>query len=212
MKTRDYKNFSKGSIYHVFNRGNNKERIFLDEQDFKAFLFRLSLVLGFSQKELEGHPTIHLPYSGIRIAGYKKEDFKLHAFCIMPSHFHLLIEQCGDISISKVILKACTSYAIYYNKKYVRVGHVFQDQFKAVLIESDPQLLWTSSYIHMNPVKDNLVLQPGDYIWSSFSNYLGHNNLPIIYTEFLLAAFGDKENLKKQTLDGYEGHPRNVPS
>ncbi|KKR32165.1 MAG: hypothetical protein UT65_C0007G0006 [Parcubacteria group bacterium GW2011_GWF2_39_8b] len=198
MKNRDYKNFASGAIAHIYNRGNNREKIFHDEQDYKAFLFRIGLALGFEEKELF-HELCRQQYSRIRITDTYKGNFKLHAFCLMPNHFHLLIEQCGDVPISKIISKICTSYAMYINKKYKRVGHVFQDQFKAVLIESDEQLMWTSAYIHINPVKDGIVKHPSKYKWSSYNDYVSDRNLPIISTELLKSTFGPKD-FEKETL------------
>src|SRR3989344_5979963 len=157
MSKRDYKNFAPGTIFHVYNRGNNK--------DYKAFVFRIGLCLGFTEEELNKEKFMAMPYSRIRITETKRNDFKLHAFCLMPNHFHLLIEQCDDISISKLMSKLCTSYSKYINKKYKRVWHIFQDQFKAVLIENNPQLMWTSAYIHMNAVKDRIVKHPSEYMW-----------------------------------------------
>ena len=132
MNNRDYKKFNRGSIAHIYNRGNNKEKIFFDEQDCKAFLFRLGLCLGFTEKELKEDSLLAMPFSRIRITEMVKGNFKLHVFSLMPNHFHLLIEQCGDVSISKLLSKTCASYSKYINKKYTRVGHAFQDCFKAV--------------------------------------------------------------------------------
>src|SRR3989344_4228143 len=131
MSKRDYKNFAPGTIFHVYNRGNNKENIFFDNQDYKAFVFRIGLCLGFTEKELNEEKFIAMPYSRIRITDTNKNNFKLNAFSLIPNHFHFLIEQVGDISISNLMLKLCTSYSKYINKKYKRVGHIFQDCFKA---------------------------------------------------------------------------------
>jgi len=199
MKNRDYKEFASGVVTHIYNRGNNKEKIFFDEQDYKAFLFRLGLALGFDEKELIKEELLSMPHSRIRITNTSKDDFKLHSFCLMPNHFHLIIEQVKDIPISKLILKICTSYAKYLNKKYKRVGHVFQDQFKSVLIESDGQLMWTSAYIHMNPVKDDITDHPHEYKWSSYKDFIGERNLPIIHTNLLKSIFGLK-GFEKETL------------
>lgn len=201
MNNRDYKKFSAESIFHVYNRGNNKEKIFFDEQDYKAFLFRLGLCLGFTEKELNKEKLTSIPYSRIRITNIDKNNFKLHTFCLMPNHFHLLIEQIGNIPISNLISKLCTSYSKYINKKYNRVGHVFQDQFKAILIEDNPQLMWTSAYIHMNPVKDGLVKHISEYKWSSYNDFASNKNLPIINTELLIETFGDKKSFIKETLN-----------
>jgi REP element-mobilizing transposase RayT len=200
MLNRDYKNFSSGSVVHIYNRGNNKDKIFFDDQDHKAFLFRLGLSLGFLEEEINKEKLVAMPYSRIRITPTSENAFELHAFCLMPNHFHLLIEQIKDIPVSKIISKLCTSYSKYINKKYKRVGHVFQDCFKAVQVEDNPQLMWTSAYIHMNPVKDGLVKNPEDYKWSSYNDYVLERNLLIVKKEFLLSVFRNKDNLKKETL------------
>ena len=198
MNKRDYKEFSCGSFTHIYNRGNNKENIFYDDQDYRAFLFRLGLVLGVKPEELQKEDDLMIPNSRIRIDS-KENLFKLHSFCLMPNHFHLLIEQCSDTPISKLISQLCTSYAMFFNKKYNRVGHVFQDKFKSVLIEDDPQLMWTSSYIHMNPVKDGLTNSPEKYNWSSFKDFIQKRDLPILDKELLLSLLGS-ESFEKETL------------
>jgi REP element-mobilizing transposase RayT len=200
MGKRDYKNFAPSTIAHIYNRGNNKEKIFFDEQDYKAFLFRLGLCMGFTEEELNKEKLITMPHSRIRING-NNNLFKLHSFCLMPNHFHLLIEQLGDIPISKLISQVCTSYAMYINKKYKRVGHVFQDCFKTVLIENNPQLMWTSAYIHMNPVKDGLVKNPEEYNWSSYNDFALDRNLSIVSKKLLIETFGNQKDFIKETLN-----------
>ena len=198
MNHRDFKSFAPGTIVHIYNRGNNREKIFHDEQDYKAFLFRFGLCLGFTEEELNKEKFMAMPYSRIRIESIGKNNFKLHAFSLMPNHFHLLITQVGDIPISKLISKACSSYSKYINNKHKRVGHIFQDKFKAVLIENDPQLMWISSYIHTNAVKDGMVKHPKDHKWSSYNDYAFDRNLPIVSKDLLLEAFGDKQNFIEQ--------------
>jgi REP element-mobilizing transposase RayT len=200
MNNRDYKKFAPGNTFHIYNRGNNKEKVFLDDQDYKAFLFRLGLCLGFTEQELNKQKFIAMPYSRIRITGAKKNDFKLHVFSLMPNHFHLLLEQIGDIPISTLMSKLCTSYSKYFNKKHKRVGHIFQDQFKAVLIEDNPQLMWTSSYIHMNAVKDGIVKHPSEHVWNSYNDFVSERNLLIVHKEFLIETFGSKECFIEETL------------
>ncbi len=108
MNKRDYKNFAPGVISHIYNRGNNKEKIFYDDQDYIAFLFRLGLALGLEKENLNKEKVISAPHSRIRINA-QKNLFKIHAFCLMPNHFHLIIEQLKDESISKLVSKVCTS-------------------------------------------------------------------------------------------------------
>lgn len=198
MKNRDYKNFVSGVIVHVYNRGNNREKIFFDQSDYKSFLFRVGLALGIEAEILQKENMLSVPCSRIRINA-EKDLFKLHAFCLMPNHFHLLIEQTGDVPISKLISQICTSYAMYINKKYKRVGHVFQDKFKAVLMENNPQLMWISAYIHMNPVKSKIVKRPSEYKWSSYLDFVGVRNLPILSKELILSTF-DMKDFEEETL------------
>ena len=161
-------------------------------------MFRIGLALGIEPEVLQKENLLSIPHSRIRINA-NKNLFKLHAFCLMPNHFHLLVEQTDKIPISKLISQICTSYAMYVNKKYKRVGHVFQDQFKSILIENNSQLMWVSSYIHMNSVKDGLAKHPNEYKWSSYDSYTSKKNLPIVYTNLLKSVFGPK-NFEKETL------------
>ncbi|MEI6843458.1 MAG: transposase [bacterium] len=200
MKNRDYKEFAPGNIYHVFNRGNNKDKIFEDDQDYRVFLFRIGLALGYEPDELNKQSLLSVPFSRIRISETNKNNYKLHSFCLMPNHFHLLIEQNKDESISKFISKVCTSFSMYINKKYNRVGHVFQDKFKAIMIEDDPQLIWTSAYIHMNPIKDGLAKLPGEYEWSSYNDYTTDRQLVITNTDFLKSIFGKSKGFEEETM------------
>ncbi len=208
MRRRDYKNLSAGAIYHIYNRGNNKERIFFDEQDYRAFLFRIGMSIGISTDTLNQNDLTKSPRSRVRITGFPEGLFKIHSFCLMPNHFHLLVEQCSDTSISTLMSKICTSFAMYLNKKYKRVGYVFQDRFKSVLMENNAQLMWATSYIHMNPVKDRMVPNPYDYKWSSYNDFANDRNLPIVCKELLIPTFGTKENLIKQTFTKHENMSR----
>jgi REP element-mobilizing transposase RayT len=165
MNNRDYKIFSANAYYHVFNRGNNKQNIFLDSEDFSFFLFRLKESLFPSQKTLKQGRYIRkqLP----------ENSFSLICYCLMPNHFHFLIRQNTNLPISKLIGKICTSYSKYFNKKYNRLGQVFQDQFKSVLVDSDSYLLWLSAYIHQNPKVAGIVSDLKEYKWGSYVDYLG---------------------------------------
>ena len=152
-------------------------------------------------KELSEEKFLSMPYSRIRINEIEKNNFKLLAFCLMPNHFHLMVEQIKDTPISSLMSKLCTSYAKYINQKYEKVGHVFQDKFKAVLVENNPQLMWTSSYIHMNPVKDKIVKHPSEYKWSSYNDIASNRDLLIVNKALLIETFGDEKSFEKETLN-----------
>jgi len=154
--------------------------------------------LGIKKEHLNNSELTKSPKSRIRIESLEPGSFKLHAFCLMPNHFHLLIEQCSEETISKLFLKFLTSFSRYVNLKHKRVGYVFQDRFKAVQIESNSQLMLISSYIHMNPVKDNIVRKPENYKWSSYNDLISDRNNHLICDKFLVDIFGGVNNFIKQ--------------
>ena len=153
IMNRDNKEFSEGTISHIYNRGNGKEKIFLDEQDYKAFLFRIAIAVGFDQKEISSVDMFNLPYSRIRIGQVKKGSFKIHAFCLMPNHFHILLTPCVDNGVSKFMQKLSTGYSMYFNKRYNRTGTLFEGAFKSKWSDHDTYLKYLYAYIHLNPLK-----------------------------------------------------------
>ncbi|MFA6269924.1 MAG: transposase [Candidatus Paceibacterota bacterium] len=184
MNNRDYKEFAKGEIYHIYNRGVGKMNIFKDEEDFKVFLFRLKENL---------FPELikrrDLSKSNYRRKILPPNSFDLIAYCLMPNHFHLLIKQNSEISISVLVLKLCGGFSKYFNKKHNRVGSLFQDKFKAVRIQKNKQLMWTSLYIHENPLKAEITSNLSNYKWSSYSDYAGLENNNLCKKEAILGQF-----------------------
>ena len=142
---RTARQISKTHIYHVMLRGNEKKNIFLDDEDKSRFI-----------------NTIY----------HKKEDdgFCLYAYCLMDNHIHLVIKEQKDL-ISNIMRRIGTSYANYFNKKYKRVGHVFQDRYKSEPIEDERYLLSVIRYVHNNPVKAG-ICRIEEYKWSSYQLYI----------------------------------------
>lgn len=112
----------------------------------------------------------------------------MYSYCLMPNHVHLQIET-GDINISHIMKKINMSYAIYFNKKYDIVGHLFQDRYRAELIETEPYHLEISRYIHLNPVRANIVKRPDLFRWSSYKVYVDEQEDQLISTEKTLGCF-----------------------
>lgn len=191
MRYRDYKEFRDNSIYHIFNRGNNKQLIFLDEQDYNQFLKRLCLCLGIVYDFRWQGFSLPSNTDRIRIKPLPKNSFSILVYCLMPNHFHFMIKQNSNIGIDRLILKLCTSYAIYFNRKYNRVGTAFQDAFKAKLVDNDAYAMRLSAYIHANPSK------PFSYKYSSLSEYI-NGDKGITDTSFILSLF-DNNRKKYQT-------------
>ncbi len=135
------KEYESGAFYHVYNRGVNKRRVFLDEEDYKVFLNLLKRYLDKTPtKDLKGREYEHL---------YDKVE--LLAFCLMPNHFHLVLYQTEQQAMTHLMRGVCTAYVNYFNKKYKRLGPLFQGVFKASRITSDAYVQHISRYVHLNP-------------------------------------------------------------
>lgn len=215
MNTRDYKEFAPGEYYHIFNRGVGKIDIFKDDNDYFNFIKRLKLVLNWkddkspSLSEYSKNKKKQSQAKPLQIKPLPKNSFDIVCYCLMPNHFHLLVKQAGDISISVLISKLCTSYSMYFNRRYERVGSLFQDTFKAIHIPENNYLLWLSAYIHQNPAVAGLVWDLLRWKWSSYNDYVGEhftfcNNHIILeqfkngdaYRKFVESAFDDIKRRK----------------
>ena len=179
--------FENGSFYHVYNRGNRKQQIFLGYKDYERFL----------NKTLE----------------YKKKfNVNIVAFCLMSNHFHFLIQQLSPNTISKFFSDLCNSYSRYFNTKYETVGGLYQGRFKAKRIDKDEYLIHVSRYIHLNPVglfgpSENLVSNLLAYRWSSLQYYLSSSKNEIIDANVILNYFSKinpVEDYKKFVISNIE--------
>ena len=221
---RDYKDFAAGECYHVFNRGNDKKDIFREASDYALMLFRLREILGKSTVNdmvIEHLPKVPFGHGQSaqptgrgdrhRRKSFPRETFSLVAFCLMPNHFHFILQQHTDVSISELMLSLLGGYSKYFNKKYERVGSLFQDQFKANHIEDNTQLLHLSAYAHHNPKNANLVSDSADYIYSSYREYLGviAKYEMISNPELVLSQFGGAHEYKSFMDDSFETIKRN---
>jgi putative transposase len=136
-----------GEYYHIYNRGNSKQDIFLDTQDyivFQQFLYLMNMEKRITSREI-GHST----YS------YERDEplVSIGAYCLMSNHIHILLKQEKEKGISKFMQKLSTAYAMYFNKKYTRTGGLFEGAFKSKWVGGDVYLKYLYSYIHFNPMK-----------------------------------------------------------
>jgi putative transposase len=166
--------YIENTYYHVYNRGVEKRNIFLDDQDYGVFLSYLKFYLMPPQgpKDPRG-PSPRL--SPAQQLSNHNNKISLIAYCLMPNHFHLAIKQYEIDSMTNFLRALATRYSMYFNKRYARVGSLFQGRYKAVLIDNDMQLLYLTKYIHRNPLAldgyttKNLL----DYPYSSYRNFTG---------------------------------------
>lgn len=191
------KTYVENGYYHLYNRGVEKRRIFLNKHNYQTFLFYLKLYLSPPKSLLEPdkiHPLtkkrVRLDIKQVSLYG----KIKLLAYCLMPNHFHLLVKQKTDSAITELIRKVCTAYSLVFNQRYNRVGALFQGRYKAVLIDTDEQLMHISRYIHQNPkeVAEDGPMQVLNYPYSSLSQYLGKYKTAWLHPEEILTYFSQK--------------------
>lgn len=134
----------KNSCYHIITRGNQKQNVFLEEAGYKRY-FKI-------------------------LTKYTKHfKAKLYSFCLMPNHIHLLLEPEVPEKLTKLMQGLNLSYTLYFNRKYNKVGHLWQDRFISKIVTKDKYLLDCISYIETNPIRANMITHLQDYAWSSYN-------------------------------------------
>lgn len=195
-----------GEHYHIYNRGNNKENIFLDERDWTRFLFLvISHQTSLPITNIGRYVTNFIEHQTFNISGLVTEKIlknrivDLEIFALMPNHFHLLVREKEAGGISKYMQRIQDSHTKYINIKYGKFGHVFQGVFQRVRVESNEQLLHLSAYIHRNPReikqwkgKEHL------YPWSSYRDYTDKNRWDkFLKTDLILGQFSHDGEYKE---------------
>ncbi len=131
------------ACYHIITRGNQKQQIFVEKCDFEEFIRRLKR--------------------------YKKKYiFFLYGYCLMSNHLHLIGEPKESYNLAKFMHGLLRSYTAYFNKKYKKTGHLWEDRFKSKIIVKDGYLIDCIHYVELNPVRANMVKSAGEYLWSSY--------------------------------------------
>lgn len=154
-----------GAIYHLTSRGNARQAIFSEDRDYRAFLKLLC-------------------------AGVARFHWILHAYVLMPNHYHLLVET-PDTNLSRGMRHLNGVYTQRFNWAHSRAGHLLQGRFHAVLVEKDTHLLELCRYLVLNPVRAGLVKRATDWPWSSYQQTLGQvRGLPCLTTDWVLSQFG----------------------
>lgn len=174
---------SESGIYHIMLRGINRQAVFLDEEDNQHFLEVLQLC-----REISG--------------------FRLYGYCLMGNHVHLLL-QTGKEPLDLVMKRLCTRFVVWYNAKYSRVGHLFQDRYKSEPIDDDAYFLTVLRYILYNPVKAGICDDPGAYALSSARDYF--NGGGITETAFAEDITGREELLRFLSAPGEDACMDDAP-
>lgn len=203
----------KEGVYHIVLRG--LEEIFRDESDFFRGIFSIYEFNNTSPVAIRERRKARQKEKANReqFSVDKRDLFvEILTFCFMSNHIHLLLRQIKEEGISKFMRKFGTGYATYFNKKYNRVGHLFQSRFRAVSIKTEEQLKNVFVYIHTNPIslkesgwKENgiadvegIIKFLSNYKWSSYADYLGKANFPsVTKREFVTQILGGDENCRE---------------
>lgn len=199
-------------IYHILNRGVDKRKIFLGEQDYFRFIHDL---FEFNDQELANTSSYYFFQQskyGVLRGSHIREPRKLlvniHAFCLMPNHYHLLLSPRVENGIPKFMQKLGAGYVRYFNQKYDRKGTLFESKYKSILVKHEPHFYHLPYYIHFNPLdlkfsewrKGELknykeaIKFLENYRWSSHLDYIGKKNFPSVTNRnFLLKVFEDNK-------------------
>lgn len=158
-------------VYHVILRGVNSQQIFECNDDYIRFVTTL-------RRHTE-------PYKDGETGCEEPTHFVVFAYCLMSNHVHLLVME-GSEDIGTTMKRIASSYVRYYNGKYNRIGHLFQERFKSQPVENIDYFVTLLRYIHQNPLKPYLVANLADYPWSSWREYIGAEKTPFCKTEVVL--------------------------
>lgn len=165
-----------GGLYHLIARGNDRQKIFRDLEDFRYYLSKIRFYA-------------------------KKFSVTFYACCLMPNHVHFLVRR-GASPLSKFMQGLQQSYTFYVHRKYKRVGHLFQGRYKAILCEKDAYFLELVRYIHLNPIRAGIASRLNDYLWSSHQGFRGTKGWEFINTKTVLEEVGGIRNYIRFMNDG----------
>jgi len=185
--------YVKDGVYHIYNRTLKGLNLFIDEQDYKIFLYYLKSYLSPLKDQLKPPSSIK---SDRKYSLYEK--IKLLCYCLMPNHFHLMIQQLTERAMVEFMKRLIDAYIKYFNEKYDRRGSIFEGCYKAVLIDNERHFLYLPYYIHHNPedlYKDDpeKIEKVKNYPYSSYGDYLGKRNTKWIYKDDLMEQFIEVE-------------------
>jgi REP element-mobilizing transposase RayT len=175
------------SYYHIYARGVNKRKIFLDDTDFTYFLSLLKRYLSQEDSRTSRGAQFAKLY----------DDINLLAYCLMSNHFHLLVFQINEKAMTKLMRGVMSSYSMYFNKKYGRTGHLFESRYRASRISNDQYFAHISRYIHFNPKEWR------HYRYSSLSSYLDGVHRDWVLTQRIMDLYSSTEKYL-EFLQDYE--------
>ncbi|MFH1653449.1 MAG: transposase [Pseudomonadota bacterium] len=199
--------------YHIFNKSIAKYVIFKSETDY----IRFTMLLKYNIPQIR-HGDFSTFLNEYALRNHTKQPrptfdctslVQIKAYCIMPTHFHLLLKQLKDNGISIYMQRLLNSYAKYFNIKHTRKGPLWQSRFKNVLVETEEQYLHLTRYIHLNPTSAGLVAKPEEWIYSSYHEYISMSGSTNRICKFKETPDFDPDTYRKFVEAGIE-HQRDL--
>jgi putative transposase len=178
--------FRQGGYYHLYNRGANRESIFLDDDDFTSFLVRLK-------------------------QNSSRYSVQVIAYCLMPNHFHLLLRQESNVKAGIVVQHTCNGYSQLFNRRHEHQGTLFQGRFDGTEVDKDSYLRHLCRYIHANPVKDGFATKPELWPYSNYLEWIGKRTGTLVDRNFIIEHFGSGEAYIAYLAD-YLLNPADLPA
>jgi putative transposase len=169
---KDLLTWQRGMYYHIYNRGISKSPIFREEANYLFILRKMKEVC-------------------------RENQLNMIAYCLEPNHYHFFVRQDGEHPAGNLPQFVFNSYTKAYNKKYEHSGTLFEGRFRAKPIQTSSHLLHLCRYIHGNPVKDGLVVNPADWQYSNYLEWIGERKGALVDHEFIKEQFGSAEEYKK---------------
>ncbi len=216
-----------GEFYHVYNRGADKRKVFLETEEYRYFVHLLS-TLNYARPSRNVARAYRYGIERLSLTPKTEEDLLVDvvAFCLMPNHYHLLLKQRVDGGIWRFMHKLGVGYTLFFNQRHKRSGVLFQGRFKRAHVHTDAQLRYIPHYIHMNPLPLVHKTRAGehtsrttawqslcDYEWSSLSDHADQARFPTIVRSTEIAdLYGGPAAYRKdmQGLLGSDTRPTSI--
>lgn len=168
--------FARDQYYHIYNRGCNRENIFNSDENYRFFLRKAKKY-------------------------FQEYNIDVIAYCLMPNHFHFLLRQNGETSLSECIQKIFLSYTKAFNKMYNRSGTLFEDRFKSIHVADEGYILHLCRYIHRNPLEAHLVKDVTKWEFSNYLEWINRRKGSLVDREFIEGRFSNSIEYKQFVLN-----------
>ena len=191
--------FEIGEYYHIYNRGVDKRKVFINENDYQRFL---DSIKNFNNESTHAQRDYKKRMRSKLSFEYSKLSFRsipqlteFICYCLNPNHYHFLLKQIREGGIEKFMHKLGLGYSKYFNKKYNRSGSLFEGTYKAVHIQDNSGFTWLSAYVNGNP-EIHQIAKADNYQWSSYPCYLNKRKRDICNKEDILGQFSSIDEYK----------------